>query len=290
MTKPSPVFQAIRIDSWDEAVKLLRQLPRRWVFRGQSDSDWSLTTTLERAASRLRCAPEARAEREDWIVTEFQRRAHSYLSDLPDPGNRLEWLALLQHHGAPTRLLDFTLSFYIAAFFALESATRDAAVWAIDRDALDAAIARRGGMTFSAISRTQLNGAYIKLCNTAYADGLDCRLSVAVQPERMNDRLAAQQGLFLFPFDLTCTFEDNLAATLGESSFDANPEVPLETWGSHPNADCAVLKIVLSKATHRHAMEDLQLMKVSSETLFPGLDGFVRSLHFHLMPPIADGR
>jgi len=38
----------------------------------------------------------------------------------------------MQHHGAPTRLLDFTYSFYIAAYFALEESEKDCAIWALN--------------------------------------------------------------------------------------------------------------------------------------------------------------
>ena len=40
------------------------------------------------------------------------------------PANRLEWLALMQHYGTPTRLLDFTRSPYVACYFALEELPR----------------------------------------------------------------------------------------------------------------------------------------------------------------------
>jgi len=38
----------------------------------------------------------------------------------------------MQHHGAPTRLLDFSYSIYVAAYSAMESADGDSALWAVD--------------------------------------------------------------------------------------------------------------------------------------------------------------
>src|ERR1700739_1556162 len=53
---------------------------------------------------------------------------------LPAEKEELEWMALMRHHGAPTRLLDWTRSPYVAAFFAIAEAREDeeSAIWAID--------------------------------------------------------------------------------------------------------------------------------------------------------------
>ena len=76
------------------------------------------------------------------MLRQFQRRAHHYCKDLPDFDQKLDWLALMQHYGASTRLLDFSHSFYVAAYFAVENATKDSAVWAVNLDALTHIIAR----------------------------------------------------------------------------------------------------------------------------------------------------
>src|SRR5262245_27031443 len=72
------------------------------------------------------------------IIREFRRRAHHYRISLPESDHYFEWLALMQHHGAPTRLLDWTYSPYVAVHFALKHASRpkDALpeVWMIDID------------------------------------------------------------------------------------------------------------------------------------------------------------
>ena len=64
---------------------------------------------------------------------EFRRGFHHYTSSPPPTEFPLEWASIMQHHGAPTRLLDFSYSIYVAAYFAFErSVGKYAAVWSID--------------------------------------------------------------------------------------------------------------------------------------------------------------
>jgi FRG domain len=46
------------------------------------------------------------------LIREFQRKAHHYPATVPDLDDTLESLALMRHHGAPTRLLDWIYSFF----------------------------------------------------------------------------------------------------------------------------------------------------------------------------------
>jgi hypothetical protein len=58
------------------------------------------------------------------------------LKDELQPETTLEYFSLLQHFGAPSRLLDFTKSPYIAAYFAFEQATKEpdeVAIWVVNK-------------------------------------------------------------------------------------------------------------------------------------------------------------
>lgn len=119
---------------------------RKWMFRGHGRSDWLLQTSLERAAVRTVKGPGDPPligplammphELELNLLLQFQRRAHHYISNPPRDTEVVDWLALMQHHGVPTRLLDWTFSPYVALYFAVENSTRDTdcAVWAVDTE------------------------------------------------------------------------------------------------------------------------------------------------------------
>src|SRR5262249_30079472 len=108
--------------------------PHLWVFRGQSNHEWDLKTKLEREFESAKVPNEKRGYFEEGLVREFQRRlqAAEDRASVPALENVLGWLALMQHHGAPTRLLDCSYSFFVALFFAVENTSTDAAVYAID--------------------------------------------------------------------------------------------------------------------------------------------------------------
>lgn len=87
----------------------------RWVFRGHSDTSWK----LHPSAGRDKHISKNREKYEKSLFDIFKREAHGYLSSTP--GNDWEWLALAQHHGLPTRLIDWSHSPLVALFFAVDS-------------------------------------------------------------------------------------------------------------------------------------------------------------------------
>ena len=131
------------VSTWDEYDSLVGKLPQnQWLYRGHHEASWRLETSLYRAFEDALPIIEhktgtirkfARDEHERLLIDRFKRSAHLYRSTLPKRNESLEWLAIMQHYGAPTRFLDVTISPHIAVYFALEQGNGDCAVFAFDQ-------------------------------------------------------------------------------------------------------------------------------------------------------------
>lgn len=262
-----------RISDWDGLVNEYRELTRKhqgpgvdveWLFRGQQDSTWGLQTSFERVMDRFEVHPLTRPEREKGLIRYFMRQSHHYTPVAPHPDCALEWLALMQHYGAPTRLLDWTYSFFVAAYFAVEKAEGESAIWVLDRKVLDREITKRlpSCINHRCITKTGL------------VDSGDCfdnvfdrvpplQLVYPVNPYRLNERLIIQQGIFLCPGDVSLPFQENLVAVLKDA----------------PRRSLRKLIISGKVEVRTEILRHLQRMNMNAATLFPGLEGFARSLN-----------
>lgn len=217
--------------------------------------------------SGFNLTPDRVPDLEIKLILEFMRHYHLYAAEAPPrPGDTLDWLALMRHHGAPTRLLDFTFSFQIAAYFALEeSQSKDPLVYAVNKSWLTTFLrewASRGGeclfKTLNRLSKFRDGAAFRELFLNQKV-----KFVYPVSPFRLNERLTVQKGIFLCAGNVSRPFEENLRALSG---FDKN-----------------VIKIAISVERRNELLRKLDQAGLNRASLFPGLDGFAQSLRTRIL-------
>lgn len=104
-------------------------------YRGQRDATWTVQAGVYR---------DDHQQHERNYVHRFRARAGTRYANLPRQEELALWLSLMQHYGLPTRLLDWSRSPLVAAYFALESyiyehpdEESDAAIWILEPHSLN---------------------------------------------------------------------------------------------------------------------------------------------------------
>lgn len=276
--EPKPV-----ISTWKEFTTWCEPFNQRGCFRGQSDASKPLSSSFLRKVYKRWEGEHSVSvdyinpiENERALLRQFQQAAHHHYSNLPDEDQVVDWLALMQHHGAPTRMLDWSRSPYVALYFAMKDGENfrrdakedeDAAMWAIDLDWLKQrshALLREKFSDFPDDSDGSVIAAYL---NRILLNHDNPHIVVAAAPKQLNERILIQQG------ELLCSLQHEppfFVVLLGMLIKPNPPDRPV------------VSRVNIKKERRLEFLEELRRMNIHEASLFPGLDGFGRSLGLNL--------
>lgn len=265
------------IETWQGFQRWIKPLERSAFFRGLSDYGYGLETTIERAAlfewaSKDGISSGFTRENEFWheceVLQKFQSAAHHYLPSTPSDDEVIDWLAIMQHHGAPTRMMDFTRSVYVALYFAMEKEPKeDCALWAIDREWLESRsmeMLRSYDLPLDTDDIKEQRRFFNRMLLTKSEER---PAIIEAKSKRINQRMMAQQGVHLCRIGLQVNFTTTLMCMLDHP---------------HPVLKPVVRRVRILKAHRPQFLENLKRMNITAASLFPGLDGFARSLWFDI--------
>lgn len=202
-------------------------------YRGQSQYGWHLVPSAHRRHPLL----------ESQFANHFRLRAPALVAECPDHKDYVSWLPLMQHYGLPTRLLDWTESLLVAAFFAIpeKSTGSNAAIWMIAPGKLNEQSIGHF-IPFLADVRVE---PFITAAFSATAIPVSNH-TIAVLAPRTDRRMAAQLGNYTIHGDRT----------------------PLNT---HPAAANFLARVLIPTTARNTIKTDLSVAGVRRSTLFPDL-------------------
>lgn len=125
----------MKINSVSSLMKFMLTDHKLHVFRGQREAQWPLESSMTRTLKANPRLVRFGASAEQFTIRQFTKNAHLYDEAFQHfKSCEFATLTYIQHHGAPTRLLDLTSSKFIALFFAfdgidLSTGSKYARIW-----------------------------------------------------------------------------------------------------------------------------------------------------------------
>lgn len=228
-----------------------------FVYRGLSDKSYELKTSLMRLEG-------------DYVTLErhLLRNFRKYAQRNVVPGDSVwNWLAVAQHHGLPTRLLDWTYSPYAALHFATANLLKfntDGVIWCVNYvkstqflpQLIKEPLLDEGGNVFTP-------SILDPVCNSLrQLDSLqDKTFALFLEPPSLDDRIVNQHALFSLMSDPTALFNQWLE--------------------QHQKF---FFRIIIPATLKWEIRDKLDQANITERVLFPGLDGLSTWLKRHYSP------
>jgi hypothetical protein len=240
---------ALYTDSWASSLNRFRS---SFVYRGLEDRRFDLSTSLNR---------EGESHLERHLLRNFRK-----YSQIDDDKNKSiwNWMALAQHHGLPTRLLDWTYSPYVALHFVTADFDKyhlDGAIWAVNYvdaighlpDQLRVIIEEEGSHVFTAEMLDRAARSLEELATLKRED-----FAVFFEPPSIDQRIVNQYALF---------------------SMMSDPDTLLHSWLD--KCSLRQFKILIPARLKWEIRDKLDQSNINERVLFPGLDGLAVWLKRH---------
>ena len=260
------MLKIFNIDSIEDLIREINELPNNFLYRGQANAEWKLESSLERMLN-----DEWTSERvkkfEEMSLFRFKSKFHLYDKENIKPESKLAWLSLMQHYGAPTRLLDFTESPYVALYFALEYYNPlqklPLALYALDyANILEESIEyikskdKEFKETKESIHEKQ-DEIFSNVVDRFHYD-----IAWVTEPKLLNVRLDRQAGSFLLSGNSNRRIEETLSLDIYEST-------KMIKYVIHPDLYVGIFTL-------------LRKMNITSKSLYGDLDGVARGIKMRM--------
>lgn len=256
----------IRIDVVESTEQLMREVfadsysstlgryRSPFAFRGMC-GDWDLSTSLQ----RMRHPMKTLRMIEKVMFRNFRKYAYQEAASM---NSEWEWLSLAQHHGLPTRLLDWTYSPFVAMHFAtneLDTMNSDGVIWMVNfvaaRQFLPSVLRRRlDDQSAFGFNVEMLQKKFPHISDVERQKGNLAAFLIFFEPPSLDPRIINQFGLF---------------------SFLNRPDVPLNLWLEEGCARSPGLarKLIIPARLKWEVRDKLDQMNLTERVLMPGLDG-----------------
>lgn len=286
------IWKVVEIKSWKDFIENIELIKNKsMVYRGECDTDYKLESSLKREISLFEKTKRGRESIEQMMIRyentfieKFKSESHLYsTSNMEyDSWSKIDLLSILQHFGAPTRLLDWSYSPYIAAYFSVnDKLEKDSILYAIDMSSIQEVnkskiegykkdfnikngeksdIIDIGKKYADAKKRSELKG-------NSYTEEIILEM---FKPQKMNIRIARQQGLFLVSSKIDVNYEDIISNYSIED-------------GKNKDGIEVAFKFIIAKEIKLEILKNLQLMNISREILFPDIEGYCKGMKYKLI-------